>query len=76
MMVVIQQLLEALNIISNSRWTLEFDGIEILFKAWNKDTGSCTAKDIIKFSSSNSWEQKAKELIQHAIVREAQPPED
>ncbi len=76
MMVVIIQLLQALNMFSESRWTLELDGDDIHFKEWNKDTQSCIDSVLIRFSSSNSWEAKAKVLIKEAIVREATPPED
>ncbi len=37
MLVVILELLKALNIVSNSRWTLEFDEEKILLKEWDRD---------------------------------------
>ena len=73
MLVVILELLKALNIVSNSRWTLEFDEEKILLKEWDRDIKNYITSAEIKHGASNYWEAGVKELIQLAIVREATP---
>lgn len=77
MMVVILQLLKALNMISESRWTLELNGTEALLKEWDKDSSSCIRVVVrIRNGCSNAWEVEMKEYVQFAIVREATPPKE